>query len=286
MSDIKFCPECGEKVSAGDTFCGMCGTALAEEAPESTPGVAATPIVEETETEAETEAEGGRSLSSTVRGILAFIVILVIIANVGSWLDWGGEEEPTEPETITFDEWIQQDRVQPEIPKKRGFSDMDETSDAESPETLEEALAEAVMEEIGSTGGEPEDQQTISSPESVLPPMAPAAELTLSGVWDGDCPGAAPPFDAGKRGFDLFADSEGNITGIFFDYNPPAWLYNVSGRITPSGQLSVQANPREGGTLEMVGDTELSPDRFFLTGAGTFRMQTNSTLCTGTWHDD
>jgi hypothetical protein len=82
-----------------------------------------------------------------VLGILAFVLILVIIASIGSW--WRGEEEPTTTETMSFDEWIQQDRVQPELPKKRGFSDMDETSDAESPETLEEALAEAVKEEVG-----------------------------------------------------------------------------------------------------------------------------------------
>lgn len=272
MSDIKFCPECGEKVSANDAYCGMCGTALPRPgAAESPPPEA--PVSEET-------ADEGESFRSIVLAIGGFIIILILIAKIPSWFGLHDEPKQEKPKSITFNEWANQDSFQPEIPKKKGFSDLNkESSDAEAPKSFEQALANIVMQQADQS-----DKQTGKAVQSRKKPIAASRESTNAAGSRTRVPYIVPGEQAFVTGilqtncqsgvndisFELGIDSDGTATGNLLS---DGWFYApLRGTLMPSGKLKVTGQLYHGGTIEISGQVKKKDYSDFLKGGGRFQL--------------
>jgi hypothetical protein len=137
---------------------------------------------------------------------------------------------------------------------------------------------------VAPTTIEEQPVEILASPPTAVASDDDLFEYYMSGVWDGNCPNEPSGQFENPRGFDLFVESDGSITGMFYD-NDMGWLpgyVDLSGQYSEPGRLSIDVGVEGGGRFEMVGSVAVR-DLSFMSGTGTFRLQAGSIACSGTW---
>jgi hypothetical protein len=203
------------------------------------------------------------------------------LANLAGSLQTGAR--PAEPETITFNEWTKQDAYQPEIPKKRGFSDLAEPSAAGSGSMSQETTAGPETRDAGAgtveTGALP---GATSSGGGTIPYEY--GELFISGVFQTNCQSGVENIT-----FELMVGTDGSTSG---DLLSQVWFYApLRGSLTPSGALNVRGDLLHGGSVQIAGKVRYEGlSSAFLKGNGQFRLDGRGpqghVQCTGGWIAD